>query len=164
MKIEVVLHCCLGCFFFSLFSPWPVSPESPITTKMLLFGNWTLRYMLGHQSVSFTLSHMERERKRERKKKEANCSFFFHSAHWGRKNIALRLTSNQIALGFHSLCPRSICTNHHRPTWISHPGWGILTSSPQYIPPSTTQHTLCAHADTHTLWSDKHDHAVTAQW
>lgn len=64
-------------------------------------------------------------------KKKQIVLFFFILAHWGRKNIALRLTSNQIALGFHSPCPHSICTNHHRPTWISHPGWGILAPSPQ---------------------------------
>lgn len=109
--------------------------------KMLLFGNWTPHSRLGHQSVSFSFTHTE--------KQQMVLSFFFSlSAHWGRKNIALQLTSNQIALGFHSLCPHSICTNHHRPTRISHPAWGILTSSPQKIVPSA-QHTLYACANTH---------------
>lgn len=105
---------------FSILNPWPASPEITIMSKILLFGNWTWCSRLSHQSVSFTFAHT----------KKANGSFFL-SVHWGRKNIALQLTSNQIALDFHSLCPHSICTNHHRPTRISHPAWGILTSTPQ---------------------------------
>lgn len=97
---------------FSALTPWPASPEIPITAEMLLFSYWT-PHRLGHQSVSFGFSHTE---------KEANGSFFFLSRRAeARENIAPQLTSNQIALGFHSLCPHSICTNHHGPPRISHP-------------------------------------------
>lgn len=127
---------------FSALSPWPAAPEIPITAKMLLFSNWT-PHRLGHQSVSFSFSHTEK------KKKKANFFFFFSLlVRWGRKNIALQLTSNQIALGFHSLCPHSICTSHHGPTQISHPAWVILASSPQQIVP-LAQHAACACANAH---------------
>lgn len=98
---------------FLALTPWPASPEIPITAEMLLFSYWT-PHRLGHQSVSFGFSHTE---------KEANGSFFFSLSRRAeaRENIAPQLTSNQIALGFHSLCPHSICTNHHGPPRISHP-------------------------------------------
>lgn len=96
---------------FSALTPWPASPEIPITAEMLLFSYWT-PHRLGHQSVSFGFSHTE---------KEANGSFFLSWRAEARENIAQQLTSNQIALGFHSLCPHSICTNHHGPPQISHP-------------------------------------------
>lgn len=98
-----------------------------------------------------------------RKKKKQ--MFFFSSlgARWGRKNIALQLTSNQIALGFHSLCPHSICTSHHGPTRISHPAWVILASSPQQIVP-LAQHAACACANAHFVirqaWSRGHGTAA----
>lgn len=59
IKFNVVVFFLFLCC--SVFRPWPVPPEILIMTKMLLFGNWTPRCRLGHQSVSFTFTHTEKK-------------------------------------------------------------------------------------------------------
>lgn len=118
----------------SMHSPWPVFPEIHIRATMLLFDDWTVHSRLGHQSVSFIF-------------------FFFFLVfcslmHWGRKNIALQLTSNQIAFRFSQSVPS---LHLHKPSQ-TYTNFGPSVRNTYYFiaidcPPSPTH---AVHVHTHT--------------